>query len=73
MRQAVAVSHYNVIALIVQIATYNRISEDYAPWEDRRFRPGDINAGGERLIPGHLIGSMLTTSCIQLRLSLVGA
>ncbi len=44
--QAVAVSHYNVIASVVQVSTFNRIHEEYLPWEYRRFRPGDVCAGG---------------------------
>ncbi|KZT00929.1 phenylacetyl-CoA ligase [Laetiporus sulphureus 93-53] len=39
--KAVAVSHYNIISNILQTATTNRVNEDYAPWEDRRYRPGD--------------------------------
>ncbi|KAK1220334.1 hypothetical protein PQX77_016905 [Marasmius sp. AFHP31] len=41
LQKAVAISHYNAISVIVQIATFNRIGEDYAPWAERRFRPGD--------------------------------
>jgi 4-coumarate--CoA ligase len=45
VRQAVAISHYNAISVIIQIATLNRIGEDYAPWSERRFRPGDVCCG----------------------------
>ncbi|KZT65405.1 acetyl-CoA synthetase-like protein [Daedalea quercina L-15889] len=39
--KAVAVSHYNLICNIVQIATTLRVNENYAPVEEIRFRPGD--------------------------------
>ncbi|KAJ8082565.1 hypothetical protein PM082_008420 [Marasmius tenuissimus] len=45
VQKAVAISHYNAISVIVQIATFNRIGEDYAPWAERRFRPGDVCCG----------------------------
>ncbi|KAF5391038.1 hypothetical protein D9757_003956 [Collybiopsis confluens] len=43
--QAVAISHFNVISIIIQAAKFNRIGEDYGRWEERRFRPGDICCG----------------------------
>ncbi|KAE9402574.1 amp dependent CoA ligase [Gymnopus androsaceus JB14] len=45
VQKAVAISHFNVISIIIQAATFNRIGEDYTRWEDRRFRPGDICCG----------------------------
>ncbi|KAJ4474378.1 phenylacetyl-CoA ligase [Lentinula aciculospora] len=45
VQKAVAISHFNVISIVIQAATFNRIGEDYTRWEDRRFRPGDICCG----------------------------
>ncbi|KAF5366277.1 hypothetical protein D9758_005667 [Tetrapyrgos nigripes] len=45
IQKQVAISHYNVINIIIQIATFNRINEDYAPWSELRFRPGDSCTG----------------------------
>ncbi|KIK57454.1 hypothetical protein GYMLUDRAFT_172807 [Collybiopsis luxurians FD-317 M1] len=45
IQKAVSISHFNVISIIIQAAKFNRIGEDYARWEDRRFRPGDICCG----------------------------
>ncbi|TFK86475.1 phenylacetyl-CoA ligase [Polyporus arcularius HHB13444] len=64
--KAVAVSHYNVICNVVQVATFNRIHEDYAPAEKRRFRVGDIVAGVLPLY--HIFGLV-----INLHLTLYGA
>ncbi|KAJ7750426.1 phenylacetyl-CoA ligase [Mycena maculata] len=44
-QKVVAISHYNVISIVVQSATFNRINEPYAPLADRRFRPGDLCLG----------------------------
>ncbi|KAF8891414.1 phenylacetyl-CoA ligase [Infundibulicybe gibba] len=43
--KAVCISHYNLICNVIQVATFNRIHEEYAPWDDRRFRPGDVCSG----------------------------
>ncbi|KAF9074756.1 hypothetical protein BDP27DRAFT_1444156 [Rhodocollybia butyracea] len=45
VQKAVAISHFNVISIIIQVATFNRIGEDYTTWTERRFRPGDICCG----------------------------
>lgn len=45
--QAVAISHYNVISIVIQCATFNRINEPYSSWSEQRFRPGDICFGCE--------------------------
>ncbi|KAF9259269.1 phenylacetyl-CoA ligase [Marasmius fiardii PR-910] len=45
LQKAVAISHYNAINVIIQIAYFNRIGEDYAPVAERRFRPGDVCCG----------------------------
>ncbi|KXN84605.1 4-coumarate--CoA ligase 3 [Leucoagaricus sp. SymC.cos] len=43
--KAVAIPHYAPIANIVQMAVHNRVYEDYCPWEDKRYRPGDVAIG----------------------------
>ncbi|KAI1785728.1 phenylacetyl-CoA ligase [Ganoderma leucocontextum] len=52
--KAVAVSHSNAICAIIQNAMSNRLNEQYTPWKDQRFRPGDICDGtlrsGHRLM-----------------------
>ncbi|KAJ3785036.1 phenylacetyl-CoA ligase [Lentinula aff. detonsa] len=45
VQKAVAISHFNVISIVIQAATFNCIGEEYTKWEDRRFRPGDICCG----------------------------
>ncbi|KAJ7472321.1 phenylacetyl-CoA ligase [Mycena galericulata] len=44
-QKVVAISHYNVISIVIQSATFNRINEPYAPMAERRFRVGDICCG----------------------------
>ncbi|KAJ6558663.1 phenylacetyl-CoA ligase [Mycena sp. CBHHK59/15] len=44
-QKAVAISHYNVISIVIQSATFNRINESYAPLVEARFRLGDICCG----------------------------
>ncbi|KAJ6571974.1 hypothetical protein B0H19DRAFT_1131986 [Mycena capillaripes] len=36
-----AISHFSVVANVVQIATHCRVKEAYTHWEERRYRPGD--------------------------------
>ncbi|KAJ7768281.1 acetyl-CoA synthetase-like protein [Mycena metata] len=43
-QKVVAISHFNVISIVIQSATFNRINEPYAPGADR-FRRGDISTG----------------------------
>ncbi|KAL5494986.1 hypothetical protein ACEPAI_448 [Sanghuangporus weigelae] len=43
--KATAISHYSLIANGLQVAALNRVNEDYAPWDKRRFRPGDVVLG----------------------------
>ncbi|KAJ6581581.1 hypothetical protein B0H19DRAFT_1115914 [Mycena capillaripes] len=38
----VAISHFAVLANVLQIAAQNRVNEEYASWEERRYRPGDV-------------------------------
>ena len=48
--QAVAIAHYAPIANVLQTALFNRVHEDYAPREKRRFRPGDVSLARESLV-----------------------
>ncbi|KAJ3777221.1 phenylacetyl-CoA ligase [Lentinula raphanica] len=43
--KAVAISHYNVISIVIQAAIFNRIGENSMGWGARRFRTGDICCG----------------------------
>lgn len=43
--KAVAIAHYAPIVNVIQIAQYTKVNENYAPWEEQRFRPNDIVAG----------------------------
>ncbi|KAM5537518.1 hypothetical protein V8D89_008845 [Ganoderma adspersum] len=43
--KAVAISHYNAMCAVVQTAMSNRVHEQYTPWRDQRFRPGDVCDG----------------------------
>ncbi|KAG1749197.1 hypothetical protein EDB19DRAFT_1681264 [Suillus lakei] len=43
--KAVAIAHYALIVNVIQIAQYTKVNENYAPWEEQRFRPSDIVAG----------------------------
>jgi flavin reductase (DIM6/NTAB) family NADH-FMN oxidoreductase RutF len=46
--QAVAIPHIAVIANVLQMASHAKVNEDYAPWKDRRYRPGDVASGGRQ-------------------------
>ncbi|KAK0460013.1 phenylacetyl-CoA ligase [Desarmillaria tabescens] len=37
----VQISHYAFIANVLQIASLNKVNEEYDDWEKRRYRPGD--------------------------------
>lgn len=43
--KAVSIAHYGPIVNVIQIAQYTKVNENYAPWEEQRFRPSDIVAG----------------------------
>ncbi|KIY52153.1 acetyl-CoA synthetase-like protein [Fistulina hepatica ATCC 64428] len=45
IQKCVAISHYNVVNMIVQIATFNRFNDSSLSWEEQRFRPGDVCSG----------------------------
>ncbi|KAJ7642716.1 amp dependent CoA ligase [Mycena polygramma] len=38
----VAISHFAVLASVLQMATHKRVNEAYTSWEERRYRPGDV-------------------------------
>ncbi|KII86637.1 hypothetical protein PLICRDRAFT_177391 [Plicaturopsis crispa FD-325 SS-3] len=40
--KAVAIPHYSPIANIIQMAVHNKVNTNYAPWEEQRYRPGDV-------------------------------
>ncbi|EPQ60488.1 acetyl-CoA synthetase-like protein [Gloeophyllum trabeum ATCC 11539] len=40
--KAVAIPHYAPIANVIQMAVHHKVNVEYAPWEKRRFRPGDV-------------------------------
>ncbi|KAI6122457.1 hypothetical protein EDD16DRAFT_1859409 [Pisolithus croceorrhizus] len=40
--KAIAIPHYTPIATSVQVAFHLRVNDDKVPWEERRFRPGEI-------------------------------
>ena len=41
--QAVAIPHYAVIANIIQYAVFLKVNDPSIPWDDLRYRPGDIS------------------------------
>ncbi|KAG1733049.1 uncharacterized protein EDB91DRAFT_1301160 [Suillus paluster] len=43
--KAVAISHFGPIMNVIQMAESQKVNKNYAPWEEQRFRPGDIAAG----------------------------
>ncbi|KAI9056488.1 phenylacetyl-CoA ligase [Trametes sanguinea] len=43
--KAVAISHFNLISDLIQFAAFNHVNQNYAPWEEQRFRPGDVASG----------------------------
>ncbi|EGN98047.1 hypothetical protein SERLA73DRAFT_169131 [Serpula lacrymans var. lacrymans S7.3] len=43
--KAVAIPHIAPIANILQLAAHNKVNQNYCPWEEQRFRPGDICNG----------------------------
>ncbi|KIJ17716.1 hypothetical protein PAXINDRAFT_111237 [Paxillus involutus ATCC 200175] len=40
--KAVVIPHYASIAHVIQVASFHKVNENYAPWEEQRYRPGDI-------------------------------
>ncbi|KAK7048191.1 phenylacetyl-CoA ligase [Favolaschia claudopus] len=43
--KAVVIPHIAVIANVLQLAAHSKVNQDYAPWEDQRYRPGDVASG----------------------------
>jgi len=41
--KAVAIPHYAVIANIIQYAVFLKVNDPSIPWDDLRYRPGDIS------------------------------
>ncbi|OCH94731.1 phenylacetyl-CoA ligase [Obba rivulosa] len=42
--KATAISHYALIANVIQRAVHNKVNEEYVQLDEQRFRPGDISA-----------------------------
>ncbi|KII90730.1 hypothetical protein PLICRDRAFT_697218 [Plicaturopsis crispa FD-325 SS-3] len=40
--KAVAIPHIAPIVNVLQMAAHNQVNTHYAPWEEQRYRPGDI-------------------------------
>ncbi|KAG1736701.1 hypothetical protein EDD22DRAFT_924011, partial [Suillus occidentalis] len=51
--KAVAISHFASIVNVIQMAEHQKVNKNYAPWEEQRFRPGDVVA---RDIYGMVLG-----------------
>ncbi|KAG7440450.1 phenylacetyl-CoA ligase [Guyanagaster necrorhizus] len=45
IQKAVSITHFNVVSMIIQEATFNKLNEAYVPWNEQRFRPGDVCGG----------------------------
>lgn len=43
--KAVAIPHFAPIVNVIQMAEQQKVNKNYAPWEEQRFRPGDVVAG----------------------------
>ncbi|KAG1739780.1 hypothetical protein EDD22DRAFT_1008313 [Suillus occidentalis] len=55
--KAVAISHFASIVNVIQMAEHQKVNKNYAPWEEQRFRPGDVVA---RVLPFfHIYGMVL--------------
>ena len=44
--QAVAISHYNIIVAVVQLATSQGVNDHRLDRDQARFRVGDVSTGG---------------------------
>ncbi|KAI0270030.1 acetyl-CoA synthetase-like protein [Gloeopeniophorella convolvens] len=40
--KAVAIPHYALVANVIQVAVFHRLTDESIPWEERRFRPGHV-------------------------------
>ncbi|KAH9980137.1 amp dependent CoA ligase [Lactifluus volemus] len=45
--KAVEIPHYSLIANLIQLSTFLKINDGSIPWDERRFKPGDIGLCGE--------------------------
>ncbi|KAJ7175464.1 phenylacetyl-CoA ligase [Mycena filopes] len=43
--KAVAIPHFSLIANVLQLAAHGKVNQNYAEWNDRRYRPGDVAIG----------------------------
>ncbi|KAJ7163321.1 phenylacetyl-CoA ligase [Mycena filopes] len=43
--KAVAIPHFALIANVLQLAAHGKVNQNYAEWNDRRYRPGDVAIG----------------------------
>ncbi|KAI0634357.1 phenylacetyl-CoA ligase [Trametes polyzona] len=60
--KAVAISHFNLISDLIQFATFAGANQNYAAWEDLRFRPGDVASG---VLPfNHIYGLVINLHAI---------
>jgi 4-coumarate--CoA ligase len=48
--QVVAISHYAVICNVIQLSVSQNVNQNYAPWTQRRFRPGHVALASESKI-----------------------
>ncbi|KAJ4481951.1 phenylacetyl-CoA ligase [Lentinula aciculospora] len=68
--KAVAIPHFSVIINVIQMAIHFQVFQDYAPWRERRFRPGDVAIGVLPLY--HIYGLVLNLHFILYsRMSLI--
>lgn len=63
--KAVAISHFAPIVNVIQMAEHQKVNQNYVPWEEQRFRPGDVVAG---VLPffhiyGMVVGIYFMTFC----------
>ncbi|KAF9071241.1 phenylacetyl-CoA ligase [Rhodocollybia butyracea] len=43
--KAVAIPHFSLIINVIQMVVHWKVFQEYAPWDERRFRPGDVAIG----------------------------
>ncbi|THG94103.1 hypothetical protein EW026_g7298 [Hermanssonia centrifuga] len=64
--KAVAISHYNVIYNVTQIATFHRVNEQYTSWGELRFRPGDTCGG---VLPFYHIYGLVVNNIVRYKIT----
>ncbi|OSX61497.1 hypothetical protein POSPLADRAFT_1046843 [Postia placenta MAD-698-R-SB12] len=67
--KAVAVSHYNVICNLVQIATSSGLADSRTPLLERRWRPGDRGLAGTNRGTSNNIGSRIYSAPLTAELT----